>query len=191
MMLNFCMCDKEERKSGRLLRSANETVVSTPGQAGIGVVFKGRKDEGQLKIASLLPGGPAELDGQLQVGDVLILVNGQNVQGLSNYGDLAKIILGKPGSTVQLVVQRNENFIELQLTRGHPVVASGTGNCGVTRIGGASRSPGDLNSGVHSTVRSPVDKNGVVSKSKSEWTVNWGGPPTANQKLYGWVSGSG
>lgn len=48
--------------------------------AGIGVGLTPNEDE-DLEVSEVIPGGPAEACGQIDIGDVLIEVDGINVEG--------------------------------------------------------------------------------------------------------------
>lgn len=73
---------------------------------GIGAML--RTEDGYAKIESLVPGGPAQVDGRLKVGDRITAV----AQGLSDYVDVrdmrldkvVEMIRGKKGTRVRLLV---------------------------------------------------------------------------------------
>mmetsp|Transcript_12166 Transcript_12166/g.29057 ORF Transcript_12166/g.29057 Transcript_12166/m.29057 type:complete len:184 (-) Transcript_12166:110-661(-) len=179
----FC-CGCDTRRTNRVLTNAKP--ISSPSKepnpnpnnlAGIGVVFKGRKDHETLTISGIVPGGPAHKDGQLQTGDSLVLIDGQKADGLK-YEDLARKILGPPGSWIQLVVQRQNMTIEVNLQRGQPP--------GVPV-------PASAQTAAAYTAKSPSNQSqssdGVANKYHQEWTVDWGRAvhsPTKNQKLFSW-----
>ena len=50
------------------------------GKAGVGVVLKAKRGEEQLLIASMHPGGPAEVSGRVFEGDELLSIDGVPVQ---------------------------------------------------------------------------------------------------------------
>src|SRR5438046_2723556 len=73
---------------------------------GIGAML--RSEDGYAKIESLVPGGPAQVDGRLKVGDRITAV----AQGASEFGDVrdmrldkvVEMIRGKKGTHVRLLV---------------------------------------------------------------------------------------
>src|SRR2546428_9131165 len=77
---------------------------------GIGAML--RSEDGYAKIESLVPGGPAQLDGRLKVGDRITAV----AQGLADFVDVremrldkvVELIRGKKGTRVRLLVIPSE-----------------------------------------------------------------------------------
>lgn len=73
-------------------------------------------DEGNIKIASVLPGGPAQKSGALEVGDVIVRV----AQGkeapveLTGYDvtDAVKIIRGQKGTEVALTIRKKDGSLK-------------------------------------------------------------------------------
>lgn len=51
--------------------------------AGVGIVFQGVRGEA-LVVQSLTPGGPAELSGRVEVGDVLFTINDAKVADMDD-----------------------------------------------------------------------------------------------------------
>jgi C-terminal processing protease CtpA/Prc len=51
--------------------------------AGVGIVFQGVRGEA-LVVQSLTPGGPAELSGRVEVGDVLFTINEAKVADMDD-----------------------------------------------------------------------------------------------------------
>ena len=102
-------------------------------------------DEGNIKIASVLPGGPAQKSEQVEVGDVIVKV----AQGMDSAVDLTgysvedavKIIRGKKGTDVTLTLRKKDGSLKpLTLTRDKIVqdetfVRSAVINEGTSRIG--------------------------------------------------------
>ncbi|XP_066549290.1 FERM and PDZ domain-containing protein 2 [Amia ocellicauda] len=76
-----------------------------PERGGFGFALVGGNNGSALRIKAICPGGLAELDGRLQVGDILLEVNGDIVSGLSH----SKVIdiLRKAEGIVQITVCRN------------------------------------------------------------------------------------
>ena len=78
--------------------AANDQIV------GIGAVLE-PSPSGNLQVTRLVPGGPAQMQGGINVGDVLTMVDGVDVRGM----DLAKVaplVRGAIGTTVRLAVMR-------------------------------------------------------------------------------------
>lgn len=71
---------------------------------GIGVVIDIDQATKSLLVVQTIENGPAQKAG-LQPGDVVISVDGKSTKGLTTTQD-SKIIRGKPGTVVRLVVQR-------------------------------------------------------------------------------------
>ncbi len=82
---------------------------------GIGAVVETDDSSGHLKIAWVLPGSPAEAAG-LQSGDVFSAVNGEDVLAASQL-ELAAIVRGPVGSTVELTMLRGEETHHFTITR--------------------------------------------------------------------------
>ncbi len=79
--------------------------------SGIGAVL--RTDEEHTKIISVVPGGPADLTGQIKAGDRIIGVGQKTEKSIKDIvgwrlSDVVNIIRGKKGSTVVLSVLPNE-----------------------------------------------------------------------------------
>ena len=55
-------------------------------------------------VQSVIPGGPADLDGRLQPGDRIISINGQSLEGVGHR--VAVDILSNAPTTVQLIVSQ-------------------------------------------------------------------------------------
>ena len=51
--------------------------------AGVGIVFQGVRGEA-LVVQSLTPGGPAELSGQVEIGDVLFTIDNAKVADMDD-----------------------------------------------------------------------------------------------------------
>ena len=72
-------------------------------QSGVGVLVN-PADEGGLVVTELVPGGPAELAG-VQVGDLVIEVDGHDIRGL-DLSEAVALVRGPRGSAVTLGVLR-------------------------------------------------------------------------------------
>ena len=94
---------------------------------GFGFGIVGGKATGVL-IKTILPGGPAELDGRLQSGDTILFINGTDLNGMGS--EEAATILQRTGGEVELEIARgelphfdtlnhqgNEEIYEVELTK--------------------------------------------------------------------------
>ncbi|MGV3529182.1 MAG: carboxy terminal-processing peptidase [Flavisolibacter sp.] len=102
-------------------------------------------DEGNIKIASVLPGGPAAKSGQVDAGDLVVRV----AQGADtaveivgyNVEDAVKIIRGKKGSEVRLTLRKkdgqlkNVNLIREEIVQDEAYVRSAVINQDNGKIG--------------------------------------------------------
>mmetsp|Transcript_22232 Transcript_22232/g.34840 ORF Transcript_22232/g.34840 Transcript_22232/m.34840 type:complete len:91 (+) Transcript_22232:246-518(+) len=71
-------------------------------------------------VQALTPGGPAETNGQMQIGDVLQTIDGSKVSDMTDR-ELARNLLGPPGSKVTLGMQRNKGQVhQIDLERAWP-----------------------------------------------------------------------
>jgi carboxyl-terminal processing protease len=102
-------------------------------------------DEGNIKIASVLPGGPAQKSNEIEVGDIVVRVaqGKDSAVELSGYTveDAVKIIRGKKGTDVTLTLRKKDGSLKiLSLTRDKIVqdesyVRSAVINQGTSKIG--------------------------------------------------------
>ena len=60
-----------------------------------------------VRVARLQPGGPADCDGSIRVGDLLLSVDDCEVSGIACMKDLAALVLGDEGSMVTLCLRRS------------------------------------------------------------------------------------
>src|SRR5206468_10535463 len=110
-----------------------------------GIVAQLSNDEGNIKIASVLPGGPAKKSGEVEIGDVVVRV----AQGADTPVELAgftvedavKINRGKKGTEVRLTLRKKDGTLKtLPLVRDKIVqdetyVRSAVINEGTSKIG--------------------------------------------------------
>ncbi len=102
-------------------------------------------DEGNIKIASVLPGGPAQKSEQVEVGDLVVRVaQGQDsAVDLTGYSveDAVKIIRGKKGTEVRLTLRKKDgtlktlSLIRDKIVQDEAYVRSAVINEGTARIG--------------------------------------------------------
>jgi len=93
--------------------------------AGVGIAFKDcESPEGipRALVRGILHGGTADQDGTIQVGDVLIAIDGDDIAGLDQAHVRSKII-GDPGTFVRLKLERMQGSrealpYEVNLPRG-------------------------------------------------------------------------
>lgn len=102
-------------------------------------------DEGNIKIASVLPGGPAKKSGEVEVGDVIVKVSQGKENGVELAGyaveDAVKIIRGKEGTPVTLTLRKkdgtlkNLTLIRAKIVQDESYVRSAVINEGTSKIG--------------------------------------------------------
>ena len=80
---------------------------------GIGVVIQ--NGEEYTTIIEIYDNAPAKKAG-MQVGDIIIKVNGNDVKGMTG-NDLAKMIKGKKGTKVNITVKRDDKEISIDVKR--------------------------------------------------------------------------
>lgn len=91
-----------------------ELVELTSGNfVGIGVYVT--EEKGYVKITDIIEGGPAHRMG-MKPGDVILEVDGQDVDGLS-MEEVAALIRGEAGTYVKLKIRRNDNVIVYNIRR--------------------------------------------------------------------------
>ncbi|RYF81907.1 MAG: PDZ domain-containing protein, partial [Chitinophagaceae bacterium] len=84
-------------------------------------------EEGNIKIASVLPGGPAQKSGQVDAGDIIVRV-AQNEQEtpveLSGFTvqDAVKLIRGKKDSQVKLTLRKKDGTLKTLLLKRDEIV---------------------------------------------------------------------
>ena len=80
---------------------------------GIGVVIQ--NGEEYTTVIEIYDNAPAKKAG-MQVGDIIIKVNGNDVKGMTG-NDLAKMIKGKKGTKVNITVKRDDKEISIDVKR--------------------------------------------------------------------------
>lgn len=110
---------------------------------GIGAQLK--DDQGNIKIASILPGGPAEKSGAFEVGDAIVKVaqGKDSAVDLSGYTveDAVKIIRGQKGTEVNLTLRKKDgslktvSLIRDKIIQDETYVRSAIINQGTSKIG--------------------------------------------------------
>ena len=102
-------------------------------------------DEGNIKIASVLPGGPAKKSGEVEVGDVIVRVaqGSETPTELAGYAveDAVKLIRGKEGTEVKITLRKkdgtlkNLSLIRAKIVQDESYVRSAVINEGTSKIG--------------------------------------------------------
>jgi carboxyl-terminal processing protease len=102
-------------------------------------------DEGNIKIASVLPGGPAQKSEQVEVGDVIVKVaqGKDNPVELTGYDvtDAVKIIRGQKGTQVNLTLRKKDGTLKTvalvrdKIVQDESYVRSAVINQGSSKIG--------------------------------------------------------
>ncbi|XP_077981370.1 multiple PDZ domain protein-like [Glandiceps talaboti] len=99
-------------------------------EQGLGISLAGNKDRNKASVfvVGVRPGGSAAEDGRIQVGDEILEINGTVLYGRSHQNASA-IIKGIHGSTVKLILLRNEMNIDqlaVQPLQFYPTLKSKT-----------------------------------------------------------------
>ena len=81
--------------------------------AGIGVSIV-MNDDNQIEVYKVFSGSPAEAAG-IHVGDLIISANGES--GFETLDDLVAVVRGLPGTTVDLVIKRGDEEIQMTVER--------------------------------------------------------------------------
>ena len=105
---------------------------------GIGAAVS--EKEGGPLVEYVYPGSPAEKAGLL-AGDVVLKVDGISVESLSLNYIVENLIQGLPGSSLEMVVNRNGEEVTLRITRGEVVIpGSEVGDVAeMLKLGGAEQ----------------------------------------------------
>ncbi|EKX41531.1 hypothetical protein GUITHDRAFT_153826 [Guillardia theta CCMP2712] len=131
----------------RVARVLNADRIATPKtqqsqQAGIGISFVPDESD-SIVVAHLVPGGPAETCGLLQVGDKVLFIDGIEVKGRT-VTDAIRMVLGPKDSNVELVVEKQENprrILSVIIQRVAPSVTPRLSNVGKPSGGGEQNRP--------------------------------------------------
>jgi C-terminal processing protease CtpA/Prc len=79
---------------------------SQDGLCGVGIVLT-RSDKDIVQVQSLTPGGSAQIQNVVRIGDRLLAAQGLDVGRMSDE-KLRDLVLGEPGSTVYFTLRRKE-----------------------------------------------------------------------------------
>ncbi len=97
-------------------REFKEMQIDTSGElSGVGIQLSLDKDSKELVVISPIEGSPASRAG-VQPKDVIVSIDGKPTKGMSTE-DAVKLIRGKAGTTVNLVLRRKGQNVNAALTR--------------------------------------------------------------------------
>ena len=97
-------------------REFREMQIDTSGElSGVGIQLSLDKETKELVVVSPIDGSPASRAG-VQPKDVIVSIDGRSTKGMSTE-DAVKLIRGKEGTTVTLVLRRRGANIDVPLTR--------------------------------------------------------------------------
>jgi carboxyl-terminal processing protease len=97
-------------------REFKEMQIDTSGElSGVGIQLSVDKETKELVVISPIEGSPASRAG-VQPKDVIISIDGKSTKGMSTE-DAVKLIRGKAGTTVNLVLRRKGQNLDTPLTR--------------------------------------------------------------------------
>lgn len=82
---------------------------------GIGITVQAMADGSGMNVIQVAAGGPAEAAGVL-VGDIVIAVEGQSIQGMTA-NDVSKLIKGEVNTQVTITVLRDNTPVNFTITR--------------------------------------------------------------------------
>jgi carboxyl-terminal processing protease len=97
-------------------REFKEMQIDTSGElSGVGIQLSLDKQSKELVVVSPIEGSPASRAG-VQPRDVIVSIDGRSTKGMTTE-DAVKLIRGKAGTTVKLVLRRKGENIDMPLTR--------------------------------------------------------------------------
>ena len=97
-------------------REFKEMQIDTSGElSGVGIQLSLDKDSKELVVISPIEGSPASRAG-VQPKDAIVSIDGKPTKGMSTE-DAVKLIRGKAGTTVNLVLRRKGQNVNVSLTR--------------------------------------------------------------------------
>ncbi len=109
----------------------SQTAYFTPSEANqfmmqvqqrlFGIGAQLRDDLNGLTIMRILEGSPASVDNKLKVGDKIVAVDAEPIVGM-DITEAVELIRGQQGTTVQLTVLREEEKLQIPITRGEVVL---------------------------------------------------------------------
>lgn len=97
-------------------REFKEMQIDTSGElSGVGIQLSVDKDTKELVVIAPIEGSPASRAG-VQPKDVIVSIDGKSTKGMSTE-DAVKLIRGRAGTSVKLVLRRKGQNIDVPLTR--------------------------------------------------------------------------
>jgi carboxyl-terminal processing protease len=97
-------------------REFKEMQIDTSGElSGVGIQLSLDKDTKELVVVSPIEGSPASRAG-VQPRDVIVSIDGRSTKGMTTE-DAVKLIRGKAGTSVKLVLRRKGQNLDVPLTR--------------------------------------------------------------------------
>ncbi|NQV11205.1 MAG: PDZ domain-containing protein [Cyanobacteria bacterium] len=97
-------------------REFKEMQIDTSGElSGVGIQLSLDKETKELMVVSPIAGSPASRAG-VQPKDVIVQIDGKSTKGMTTE-DAVKLIRGQAGSTVTLQMRRNNQLLDVPLTR--------------------------------------------------------------------------
>ena len=88
--------------SGNLAGKAGPSKI---GRYGVGLLLR-KLENGQMQVANIADGGPAHKDGSVQVGDLLVAINGVSANG-RRLREIGEDLLGDLGTEVEITLQQH------------------------------------------------------------------------------------
>ena len=128
------------------LKPTTKPMTLAGGRPILGITLDGPGAAGGVKLANVTVGGPAEKGG-LKGGDIIMKIDGRNVEGESGFRDL--VAKRSAGDKLEFIVERGEKKLELSAVL-------------VAEEGGAGKGPGGWNDRVPRTWRKPTYKLAIL-----------------------------
>mmetsp|Transcript_26167 Transcript_26167/g.62437 ORF Transcript_26167/g.62437 Transcript_26167/m.62437 type:complete len:365 (-) Transcript_26167:318-1412(-) len=111
----------DEFNANGTLMTGPSPPMSSDARAGIGIVLE-RSEDGVVYIKRIAADGPAAREGTLQVGDVLLQVDGVPARGMGQ--ELTNLIVGPPATVVALLIERDGQLVQADVRRATPVASN-------------------------------------------------------------------
>ena len=106
----------DDEHSGYIRPALCDRAIDFSGEfSGIGVTIRKIKDTGEIEVATVIPGSPADGAGVLQ-GDIFYEVDGHQVTGMTQ-AELSSLVPGPRGTTVTITFKRNEEILTFEIVR--------------------------------------------------------------------------
>eukprot|EP00960_Hanusia_phi_P063678 765536-Hanusia_phi.AAC.1 len=104
------------------LSASVERSITSPlrPQTGSTGLLLRRSVDGSIMVAGMTPNGPADMSRRIVLHDILLQVDGKNVEALAP-DDVSSLLVGSPGTQVQILLYRpsssTQRYVSVQLTR--------------------------------------------------------------------------